>query len=810
MFLQVTIASWTCPQGHTTAFDGGNNGLFSTNKADSSGRVMLFSRSFCDVLVSFIYNSRSSYSAATAFLASLRSDFGLSRQTIVLLGRCFVACLQPAAEVFVCPKCGEDPAYIVIDGQSLGFRMREGINLVRPALHLPNMNLDVNKYAVLLQPSMRAAIRKVLRSGDALNKTDIAALGRLADVRTSVRPRSRTAATIVNWQLSRYAADAFFFFHRWTPDEDAAALAMAASGGANPTGTGGARAVASAGGAGAAGAASASVTTASAAAIEDPAPCSVGQGGIKAVPAAAVPWYERTGPARPRLDLFGAASTEWAAVRPFLLAMLGDPVVNLFQGHGTASVVKLALEMQKEDGGKWVKGAKAANAAGFVANFFARLMPLLKKHPLLRVCVGKLLLFAAEVDALVDADFQAAARKAALAGQAETEEFCRRWCFVSGPEEYNKFASEHPNFKGKDVDSPYTSFEFFGFLKRVRPAIFTPRAKARRTAGQPRPRKGAQAEQEDAVDRCSKSFPKHSDLTAGVFNIVCPHVLTMGFRVMFQAESVADALSLILERFPKLPKVVFYDVACKMDRNGMQRVRTILSKHKVRFCLDRAHAKGHTCSCVYFPDESLSVTNGVTTQAAEVQHSISVKFRGHLAYMSPASFMAHRIVQLSYMNLTAAFKLHPSSKADNTGVRLNKFYFSFHAIKCVRPGCTCPAGTSSWLLTRDPPGATENVSTAQDSTSDESDAGEQPATGGDHVGDRDTGAVGEGDGVIDDRVAGGSDGGGDGRGDGGGDGGGDGRGDGGGDGRGDGGATSGVAAGGGVGSDDELDDWDSE
>jgi len=137
----------------------------------------------------------------------------------------------------------------------------------------------------------------------------------------------------------------------------------------------------------------------------------------------------------------------------------------------------------------------------------------------------------------------------------------------------------------------------------------------------------------------------------------------MGFLVMLRVESVADALSLILERFPELPKVVFYDVVCKMVRNGMQRVRSILSKHQVRFCLDRTHSKGHTCSCVYFPDESLSVINGITTQAAEVQHSISVKFRGQIAYMSPASFMEHRISQLSYMNLTAAFKLHPQAKA---------------------------------------------------------------------------------------------------------------------------------------------------
>jgi len=108
-----------CPTEHVVAFDGGNHGLFSLRKADYSGRVMLFSRGFCDTLVSFIYNLRSSYAAVEAFLASLRSGSGLRRQTIVLLGRCFVTCQRSAPQLVVCPKCGDDPAYIVIDGQSL-------------------------------------------------------------------------------------------------------------------------------------------------------------------------------------------------------------------------------------------------------------------------------------------------------------------------------------------------------------------------------------------------------------------------------------------------------------------------------------------------------------------------------------------------------------------------------------------------------------------------------------------------------------------------------------------------------------------
>ncbi|KAK1859244.1 hypothetical protein I4F81_001841 [Pyropia yezoensis] len=72
-------------------------------------------------------------------------------------------------------------------------------------------------------------------------------------------------------------------------------------------------------------------------------------------------------------------------------------------------------------------------------------------------------------------------------------------------------------------------------------------------------------------------------------------------------------------------------------------------------------------------------------RAAEVQHSISFKFRGHLTYMSPASLMAHRIAQLSLMNLTAAFKLtDAAAKAENDGVRLNSYYYNVRVVKCVR------------------------------------------------------------------------------------------------------------------------------
>lgn len=665
-------------------YDGGEEGLFSLRKSDDSGRILIFTRSFCDTLLSFVYNSRSSYSAATSFLASLRSGYGLRRQVIVLLGRCFVALLQPTPELFVCPKCGINPDYIVIDGQALGFRLRDGIHVARPALHLPSMNLKIDDYAVIREPSIRTAIRAVIKTGDRLNKTDVAAIAKLYAVAQSVRPRAQKAATIQNWHLKRHAATLFFRFYKWTSVDDLDGARPDATAGGGNEERGGASSVS-----GPADGRSAAPTLANVSPVGE-------LGDAPPVASASVPWHKRAGTCHPRFETFSAAGTEWATIRPFILALLGDPVVNLFAGQPRAAPRAMAKELAKDDGGRWRDLATAANAVGFVANFFARAGPLLIKEPALRKAVGAILLFAVDVDEVVDRDFHAAAQKAHAGGQTETLNFCTRWMGVTTAQEYMKFAAEHPLFKDQELDSPYRTYEYFGFLKRVRPAIFTPRARSRtgskrQQAGGKQPRKGSQAALEDAGDRCAKSFPKHSQLTAGVFNIVCPHVVTMGFRVMFQAESVADALSLILERFPALPKVIFYDVACKIDRNGMQRVRSILSHHGVRFCLDRAHAKGHTCSCLYNPDEALSVTNCVSTQAAEVQHSVSVKFRGHLTYMSPASFMAHRIAQLSLMNLTAAFKLtDAAAKAENDGVRLNEFYFGVRGAICVRSACTCP------------------------------------------------------------------------------------------------------------------------
>ena len=80
-------------------------------------------------------------------------------------------------------------------------------------------------------------------------------------------------------------------------------------------------------------------------------------------------------------------------MQPFILAVLGDPVVNRFQWYRTSPVKQLATELHRVERTQWVKMCSATSSAGFVANVSARGMSLLKREPALREAVGALLLF---------------------------------------------------------------------------------------------------------------------------------------------------------------------------------------------------------------------------------------------------------------------------------------------------------------------------------------------------------------------------------------------------------------------------------
>jgi len=91
------------------------------------------------------------------------------------------------------------------------------------------------------------------------------------------------------------------------------------------------------------------------------------------------------------------------------------------------------------------------------------------------------------------------------------------------------------------------------------------------------------------------------------------------------------------------------------------------------------------------PDECLGTTAGVATQTAEVFHSIAVFNRTSLAYMSPSTYMYHRMVQVAFMNLRKLYRLHAGSGAgENDHLPLAPIFHAKIMHQCERVTvCTC-------------------------------------------------------------------------------------------------------------------------
>lgn len=327
---------------------------------------------------------------------------------------------------------------------------------------------------------------------------------------------------------------------------------------------------------------------------------------------------------------------------------------------------------------------------GFVASFLRRLASTTVVDSRFREALERFAVEAVNVEQAIDERFTKAASSAqALAHGSENAKYCQEWGGTPTPGGYKLWRALRSGVNEADLDDPFTSYEHFAGLRRVRQGFKDSEAAKRRVGYRGKGRHTA--DEEEDGDACKKAFFIKCGLTQGVFNVVCPHVITLGFRCLFRAESVGEALSIILAWFPKLAKVVFYDVVCKLDKIALRRVRPIFRAHNVRFILDRPHSVTHSCSPVYMLDVNLGATAGVATQAAEVSHAIAAINRTSLAYMAPASYMVHKMVQVALMNMRKLHRLSQENEtAEDDHITLSAFYHSHLSSACKRcADCRC-------------------------------------------------------------------------------------------------------------------------
>jgi len=690
------VASWTCTGptcGRTVEFDGSGEALFNMRRRNRRRQWLIFTRGVIDKLVSFIITARTTYTAATRHLCADVTAFGLRRQDVVKLGTAALRVFLIPAETGRCPICGPSPKFVVIDAQALGCTDPEDACPQRLDMDCPVLDVPTAKLCILTQPSLRAAVYKVLRSAAPLTQPQAQQL----------RTWHASMLTVGRRSVERAAAILFFRFFPLGSEQ-------AASGG--DTGGAGDKKPAEDKVASNAKAAAEEMgaveytqrgrrkkrprvdTSLEAALREDEDGNLILGGDGKPVKKPAETWRDRTGLCSPDFTKIPRDDDGgWICVIPFLQAMLAESVSGMFQGHNEKALKLLADKLRLEGADEWPMASAAADGVGFVASFLGFFSQELEHDTAFRVALGEMIGAAVQVEAEADKAFElAASSSGTLAKGWRNAEYSKRWKGTPTPADYKRWRAEQAVAADFDEDDPLVSFEFFASLPRVRAGIADSEAAKRRVQYRGQARHAA--DREGDGDACNKAFSVTFGLTQGVFNVVCPHVITLGFRCLFRAESVGEALSIVLERFSQLPKVIFYDVACKLDKNAMRRVRPLLRAHQVRCILDRPHSITHSCSPVYMPDDSLGSTAGVATQAAEVSHSISVGNRTSLAYMSPATYMIHRMAQVAFMNTRKLQRLlSDKPNAENDHIPLAPFYHDRLVHDCERgPSCSCQRG----------------------------------------------------------------------------------------------------------------------
>jgi len=664
-------------------YDGTADALFSMQRRNRNARWLLFTRGIIDKLLSFIISGRTTYTAATRHLSADVSSFGLRRQDVVKLGTAAIKTFRIPAETARCPLCGPSPEFVVIDAQALGCSDPDDTTPFRPAEDCPVLNLPAPKLCVLEHAPLRAAVTRVLRTSTPLNSAQVTLLRTWhGKIGAPGRPSPEAAA-----------AELFFRFfpigHEKSTKTHTAGRGVAQN-----------------------------AADTAAALISDNRPTkrgrfNAGGGGLEDAlrlhkdgavvlggkgPPVTKPtdtWRNRTGLCAPAFHRYPRDDDGlWICVRPFLQAMLTETVSGMFHAFDERAVRLLANTLRLMRRGAWRSLTKAVDGVGFVAGFLGWFAGLIDEDRYFRQAVGVLLLAAVNVENYVDETFKAVSNnKSTLAAGWRNAEYCKRWKGKPTSADYKRWRAEQVDLGDIDEDDPLVSYEYFAGLPRVRPGITDSEAAKRRVRYRGKDRHKADLEGEG--DACNKAFSIKAGLTQGVFNVVCPHVITLGFRCLFRAESVKEALSIVLERFAKLPKAIFYDVACKLDKNAMRRVRQLMRGHGVRCILDRPHSITHSCSPIYMPDECLGTTAGVATQAAEVSHSIAVVNRTSLAYMSPSTYMYHRMVQVAFVNLRKLYRLHAGNGVgENDHVPLAAFFHSKVLHQCERATvCTCASAT---------------------------------------------------------------------------------------------------------------------
>ena len=151
---------------------------------------------------------------------------------------------------------------------------------------------------------------------------------------------------------------------------------------------------------------------------------------------------------------------------------------------------------------------------------------------------------------------------------------------------------------------------------------------------------------------CEKTFPKHKNLTPGLFVLTCacPRKIVYGFSMMLSGESPEIMFDIIMTRFRKdyNPNII-YDASCKLKEYGLN--RELARFLQIQITTDKFHEPNHTTCTEAFKSSKYDDLKDANTEAAEQVNACLRRIGKSTTFMNPKLFMRSLTIFMAYHNL---------------------------------------------------------------------------------------------------------------------------------------------------------------
>ena len=687
----VSMHHWECACGTLVLFDGAQHGLF------ASTTQTVFTRTLVDVVSQMVFTGHSTLSSAAGVLCFLLETTkalpagrnSLSRQTLTSVVHRFSRTLIVPESLFRCIRCystAQRPYKALIqDGQVISVMQNQSEPLLRVTTDLTVTRMDTDTGCCLHLVAARSAVRKRCRAPIEetvrLNKDEFKALKQLM-VSSAQLPADADANSVVSTPTTVWWACGSLFFSFFEIKEVVR----------QPTGQD-----VAVGGGGNDGAVDEEPLEAGA-----PIPVDHLRAAVAARRGVMVYECRAVDDAVGESDDASVARERWGVVRHFMNTFLAEPLVGAFTGLNRGKIKDLAEAMIRSGGTpEWQQSAVAVESVGIVWPFLRLIAGDDDADTLAVRAVGELLLFTDGVDAMWETQWRSKASEQALA-------FETQWR-VTSVAKYDEWAALQPGATAPQSllsSSPLSARRaaaqaletrtghVFPDLDAIRPFITDSKAdkiNAERTA-KAAATPGALERELNRVlgaDDCRHASISSDVFMPGVENFLCPCGLLVGFDFLDKAESPAHVLATLVQRFPLLPKVVYFDTACQLARNAQRRLPWLLNISECACSVDRLHNVGdqHKCSCIFDANKFPSRSVKHRTACAESRHSLNKAFKTHLTHLRQDHFIVQMRILAAVINLRVMMR---GAVGKETNHRLMAHFYHSKVVKhCERRVCRC-------------------------------------------------------------------------------------------------------------------------